>query len=112
MLVRIGQNATRSRMPMTRLSIFAAGKDASAAAPKDAGELARSSSARVPIVVVILPSAIGAQIVVRQHRSEQGNTVGLDALIGLHRALPVGDAAAQHQNRRIRQSGRAARSPT
>src|ERR1017187_7284854 len=98
MLRTIGQNATMSKPPRTRISILASSKDRSGGVLVPAGASARSNSAGGSIVVVILPSAIGAQIVVCQHRSEQGNTVRLETLIGLHRALPVRDAAAQHQN--------------
>src|ERR1035438_4128822 len=98
MLMRIGQNAAASNMPITATSIFAASEDACGGTRDDAGALARSSSACVSIIVVILPSAVAAQVIVRQHRSKQRHAVFLQALISLHGAFPVGDAAAQHQN--------------
>src|SRR5579863_574345 len=103
MLRRIGQKATMSKIPSTTISTRLASKEGSSEVRGRAGATARSNSAGVSIVVVILASAIPAQIVVGEHRSEQRNTIRLDALIGLHRTLPVRDATAQHQNDRVRQ---------
>src|ERR1035438_5558382 len=97
MLVRIGQKAINSRTQIAMVSTTGNVRDVSGV-PSNGVDFAPSGSARVSIIIVILPSPVRAQIIVGQHGSEQGPAVLLDALIGLHGAFPVGNAGAQHRS--------------
>src|ERR1700733_2962236 len=123
MPTRMDQNASNNKRPRSSMSVFPAsqpvsGNDAGARLPGPGASgwpdarasgvvlavaLWRSGSARVSIIVVILPLAITAEIVVGKHRSQQGQTVLLDSLIGFQSAFAVGNAASKHQDQRVSQ---------
>src|SRR5580658_5085838 len=114
MLVKMGQNAINNKTPRTSMSTLPASQptswngawgklsDGDVAGPRGAGASClvdmpasrRSGLAGASIVVIILPLAIAAEIVVGKHRSEQRQSIFLDSLIGFQSALPVGNAGS------------------
>src|ERR1700676_3312855 len=92
-----GQNAASSTAPSTRawmpLETSPAAGDAAAFARLTPS--AGLCSSGIAIIVIILPPAVGAEIVIRQHGTEQRQAIFLDELVSLHRGFALRDAGPQ-----------------